>query len=104
MTHQEKKHYSNDPSNLANTLDDDDLEINENCKKGIEYAEKFSKIKSRDTALTLRSTLSSYNLSAVEVASLIDLAPNLAEEAKSLIPSYFSIRIFLFTLDFFYFK
>ena len=67
--------------------DEDDIEMKESCKKGIKYAENYAKIKNKETIISIRSTLTAYNFSAVEIVYMMDLCPESAEEAKSLIPS-----------------
>ena len=67
--------------------EDDDIEINEACKKGISYAENFAKIKGHETITSIKETLLSYNFDLYEATAIIDICPNSAEEAKALIPS-----------------
>uniref|UniRef100_A0AC34QGK0 RNA polymerase Rpb4/RPC9 core domain-containing protein n=1 Tax=Panagrolaimus sp. JU765 TaxID=591449 RepID=A0AC34QGK0_9BILA len=67
----------------------EDIEdISEVFVKTIDYCRRLSKYKTRDTIRSVRSIFSSLSfLHKFEIAQLINLAPENAEEAKALIPS-----------------
>lgn len=51
------------------------------------YTQRFSAFKNRDTIASVRNMLQTRGLHQYELASLANLLPEFAEEAKSLIPS-----------------
>eukprot|EP01054_Gregarina_sp_Poly1_P003235 Gregarina_sp_Poly_1__3234@NODE_1920_length_3080_cov_105_681713_g1238_i0_p4_GENE_NODE_1920_length_3080_cov_105_681713_g1238_i0NODE_1920_length_3080_cov_105_681713_g1238_i0_p4_ORF_typecomplete_len135_score19_23RNA_pol_Rpb4/PF03874_16/1_5e21_NODE_1920_length_3080_cov_105_681713_g1238_i022292633 len=57
-------------------------------KKSYEYAVKFAQISNRQAIFDLRSALEAHQvLEEFEMASLVNLVPRSAEEAKAIIPS-----------------
>lgn len=61
-------------------------------KKSHEYTVNFSKIKVRQAVLDLRSALEKHDLYEFEIASLVNLIPRTAAEARCLIPSLKRIK------------
>ncbi|XP_046851390.1 DNA-directed RNA polymerase II subunit RPB4-like [Xenia sp. Carnegie-2017] len=66
---------------------DDEQELSEVFMKTLQYTEKFSRYKNRETIASVRSLLGKKKLHRFELACLANLCPESAEEAKSLIPS-----------------
>merc|ERR1711911_290448 len=55
--------------------------------KTLNYTQRFSKFKNRETIAAIRSLLMQKKLHKFELAALANLCPDAAEESKSLIPS-----------------
>ncbi|GAB1600408.1 DNA-directed RNA polymerase II subunit RPB4-like [Argonauta hians] len=66
---------------------EEEQELSEVFIKTLQYTERFSKFKNRETISAVRSLLLQKNLHKFELAALANLCPDNAEEAKSLIPS-----------------
>ncbi|XP_028394234.1 DNA-directed RNA polymerase II subunit RPB4-like [Dendronephthya gigantea] len=65
----------------------DEQELSDVFMKTLEYTQKFSRYKNRETIASVRSLLGKKKLHKFELACLANLCPETAEEAKSLIPS-----------------
>ncbi|EGC40206.1 RNA polymerase II core subunit [Dictyostelium purpureum] len=63
------------------------LEFTQTFHKTLAYAEKFSRYKNKTSIKQVRAALSKQNLEEFQIASLANLCPETADEAKSLIPS-----------------
>ncbi|KAH3826580.1 DNA-directed RNA polymerase II subunit RPB4-like isoform X2 [Dreissena polymorpha] len=66
---------------------EEEQELSEVFMKTLQYTQRFSKFKNRETIGAVRNLLMSKKLHKFELASLANLCPEEAEEAKSLIPS-----------------
>ncbi|XP_065185163.1 DNA-directed RNA polymerase II subunit RPB4-like [Sycon ciliatum] len=69
---------------------DDDQELSEVFQKTLEYTQRFSRFKNRETIQAVRSRLTQQQnpeLHKFEKAQLANLCPDTAEEGRSLIPS-----------------
>lgn len=55
--------------------------------KTLNYTQRFSRFKNRDTIASVRTLLLQKKLHKFELASVANLCPETAEEAKALIPS-----------------
>ncbi|KAE9412309.1 hypothetical protein Angca_008733 [Angiostrongylus cantonensis] len=60
---------------------------NEVFTRSLEYARRFSEFKNRESIKAARALFSQKPLHKFEVAQIINLCPETAEEAKALIPS-----------------
>ncbi|KAI4879162.1 hypothetical protein NFI96_025520 [Prochilodus magdalenae] len=66
---------------------EDEQELSEVFMKTLNYTARFSRFKNRETIASVRSLLLQKKLHKFELASLANLCPEAAEEAKALIPS-----------------
>lgn len=66
---------------------EEEQELSEVFMKTLQYTQRFSKFKNRETIAAVRSLLMQKKLHKFEIAALANLCPDNAEEAKSLIPS-----------------
>merc|ERR1712142_1044618 len=66
---------------------DEDTEMNEVFIKTLAYTERFSRFRNRETIAQVRGLLSKKKLHKFELASLANLCPETAEEARKLVPS-----------------
>ncbi|RUS79134.1 hypothetical protein EGW08_013112 [Elysia chlorotica] len=66
---------------------EEEQEQSEVFMKTLNYCERFSKFKNRETITAVRSSLLQKKLHKFELATLANLCPETADEAKSLIPS-----------------
>ncbi|XP_061916813.1 DNA-directed RNA polymerase II subunit RPB4 [Entelurus aequoreus] len=66
---------------------EDEQELSEVFMKTLNYTVRFSRFKNRETITAVRSLLLQKKLHKFELASLANLCPEAAEEAKALIPS-----------------
>ncbi|CAG5136558.1 unnamed protein product [Candidula unifasciata] len=66
---------------------EEEQEQSEVFMKTLNYCERFSKFKNRETIAAVRSSLMQKKLHKFELAQLANLCPETAEEAKSFIPS-----------------
>ncbi|XP_059164339.1 DNA-directed RNA polymerase II subunit RPB4-like [Physella acuta] len=66
---------------------EEEQEQSEVFTKTLNYCERFSKFKNRETIASVRSLLMQKKLHKFELAALANLCPETAEEVKSLIPS-----------------
>ncbi|WAR14795.1 RPB4-like protein [Mya arenaria] len=66
---------------------EEEQELSEVFMKTLQYTQRFSKFKNRETIAAVRNLLMSKKLHKFELAALANLCPDNAEEAKSLIPS-----------------
>ncbi|GCC35499.1 hypothetical protein chiPu_0013984 [Chiloscyllium punctatum] len=66
---------------------EDEQELSEVFMKTLNYTARFSRFKNRETIASVRSLLLQKKLHKFELASLANLCPETAEEAKALIPS-----------------
>ncbi|XP_059167398.1 DNA-directed RNA polymerase II subunit RPB4-like [Physella acuta] len=66
---------------------EEEQEQSEVFTKTLNYRERFSKFKNRETIASVRSLLIQKKLHKFELAALANLCPETAEEVKSLIPS-----------------
>ncbi|XP_037534322.1 DNA-directed RNA polymerase II subunit RPB4 [Nematolebias whitei] len=66
---------------------EDEQELSEVFMKTLNYTARFSRFKNRETITAVRSLLLQKKLHKFELASLANLCPEAAEEAKALIPS-----------------
>ncbi|THD22147.1 DNA-directed RNA polymerase II polypeptide [Fasciola gigantica] len=64
-----------------------ELELSQVFTKTLNYAAQFSKFSNRETIESVRALLSQKRLHSFELASVANLLPDTAEEAKALIPS-----------------
>uniref|UniRef100_A0A4W3IR95 RNA polymerase II subunit D n=1 Tax=Callorhinchus milii TaxID=7868 RepID=A0A4W3IR95_CALMI len=65
---------------------EDEQELSEVFMKTLNYTARFSRFKNRETIASVRSLLLQKKLHKFELASLANLCPETAEEAKALIP------------------
>ncbi|CAK8686644.1 DNA-directed RNA polymerase II subunit RPB4-like [Clavelina lepadiformis] len=66
---------------------DDEQELSEVFMKTLNYTQRFSRFKNRETITSVRSLLIQKKFHKFELASLANLCPETAEEAKALVPS-----------------
>ncbi|XP_057305068.1 DNA-directed RNA polymerase II subunit RPB4-like [Hydractinia symbiolongicarpus] len=66
---------------------DDDQEMSDVFMKTLNYTQRFSRFKNRETIAQVRGLLSKKKLHKFELACIANLCPETAEEAKTLIPS-----------------
>jgi len=66
---------------------EDEQELSEVFMKTLNYTQRFSRFKNRETIAAVRSLLMQKKLHKFELAQLANLCPDNPEEAKSLIPS-----------------
>lgn len=66
---------------------EDEQELSDIFMKTLNYTQRFSKFKNRETIAAIRSLLMQKKLHKFELAALANLCPDGAEESKSLIPS-----------------
>ncbi|PVD35463.1 hypothetical protein C0Q70_02426 [Pomacea canaliculata] len=66
---------------------EEEQELSEVFMKTLNYCQRFSKFKNRETIAAVRSSLMQKKLHKFELAALANLCPETAEEAKTLIPS-----------------
>merc|ERR1712071_747317 len=66
---------------------EDEQELSDIFMKTLNYTQRFSKFKNRETIAAIRSLLIQKKLHKFELAALANLCPDGAEESKSLIPS-----------------
>ncbi|KAG7242919.1 hypothetical protein INR49_017730, partial [Caranx melampygus] len=69
---------------------EDEQELSEVFMKTLNYTARFSRFKNRETITAVRSLLLQKKLHKFELASLANLCPEAAEEAKALIPAQVS--------------
>ncbi|KAM8822232.1 DNA-directed RNA polymerase II subunit RPB4 isoform 1-T1 [Synchiropus picturatus] len=67
---------------------EDEQELSEVFMKTLNYTARFSRFKNRETITAVRSLLLQKKLHKFELASLANLCPEAAEEAKALIPRW----------------
>lgn len=65
---------------------EEEQELSEVFMKTLNYTQKFSRYKNRETIAQVRSLLGKKKLHKFELACLANLCPDTAEEAKALIP------------------
>lgn len=70
-----------------NEESEDEQVFSEVFNKTLTYTEQCSKFKNRETIVAVRNLLTKKKLHKFEMASIANLCPQLADEAKSLIPS-----------------
>lgn len=70
-----------------NESQEEEQELSEVFMKTLNYTERFSRFKNRETISDVRGLLQKYQLHKFELSSLANLCPENAEEAKALIPS-----------------
>ncbi|EFX87599.1 DNA-directed RNA polymerase II subunit RPB4-like isoform X2 [Daphnia pulex] len=80
-------HMLLDHRKLQNESAEDEQELSEVFMKTLNYTQRFSKFKNRETIAAIRSLLMQKKLHKFELAALANLCPESPEEAKSLIPS-----------------
>ncbi|KAF6016463.1 hypothetical protein EB796_025229 [Bugula neritina] len=66
---------------------DEEQELSKVFTKTLSYAQRFSKYKNKETISAVRELLRQKRVHKFELAALANLAPETAEEAKTLIPS-----------------
>lgn len=66
---------------------EEEQELSEVFMKTLNYCQRFSRYKNRDTISAVRSLLQQRKLHKFELAQLANLCPETPEEAKALIPS-----------------
>merc|ERR1712063_209507 len=66
---------------------EDEQELSEVFMKTLNYTQRFSKFKNRETITAVRSLLLQKKLHKFELAALANLCPESSEESKALIPS-----------------
>lgn len=66
---------------------EEELELSTVFMKTLNYTQRFSKYKNRETISAVRSLLVQKKLHKFELATLANLCPETSEEAKALIPS-----------------
>jgi len=66
---------------------EEEQEFSEVFNKTLTYTEQCSKFKNKETIVAVRNLLAGKKLHKFELASIGNLCPQLADEAKSLIPS-----------------
>ncbi|XP_022090140.1 DNA-directed RNA polymerase II subunit RPB4-like [Acanthaster planci] len=70
-----------------NESQEEEQELSEVFMKTLNYTERFSRFKNRETIADVRGLLQQQKLHKFELASLANLCPENAEEAKALTPS-----------------
>jgi len=71
----------------SNENTEDEQELSEVFAKTLNYTQRFSRFKNRETIASVRSLLVQKKLHRFELAQIGNLIPESAEEAKGLIPS-----------------
>jgi len=66
---------------------EEEQELSEVFMKTLNYTQRFSRFKNRETIASIRSLLIQKKLHRFELAALANLCPETAEEAKALVPS-----------------
>lgn len=66
---------------------EEEQELSEVFTKTLNYCQRFSRIKNRETIAAVRNLLTQKKLHKFELAQLANLCPDNPEEAKALIPS-----------------
>ncbi|KAK3599594.1 hypothetical protein CHS0354_035835 [Potamilus streckersoni] len=66
---------------------EEEQELSEVFMKTLQYTQRFSKFKNRETIAAVRTLLMQKKLHKFELAALANLCPDNLDEAKSLIPS-----------------
>jgi len=66
---------------------EDEQELSEVFMKTLNYCQRFTKFKNRETITAVRNLLMQKKLHKFELASLANLCPDNPDEAKALIPS-----------------
>lgn len=66
---------------------EEEQELSEVFMKTLNYCQRFSRYKNRETIASVRSLLTQKKLHKYELAQLANLCPETPEEAKALIPS-----------------
>eukprot|EP00918_Siedleckia_nematoides_P092903 GHVU01203894.1.p1 GENE.GHVU01203894.1~~GHVU01203894.1.p1 ORF type:complete len:156 (+),score=34.75 GHVU01203894.1:47-469(+) len=66
---------------------EEEQEMSEVFMKTLNYTQRFSKFKNRETIAAVRSLLMQKKLHKFELAALANLCPESADEAKALVPS-----------------
>ncbi|XP_002733236.1 DNA-directed RNA polymerase II subunit RPB4-like [Saccoglossus kowalevskii] len=66
---------------------EEEQELSEVFMKTLNYTQRFSRFKNRETITEVRSLLMQKKLHKFELSSISNLCPESAEEAKALIPS-----------------
>jgi DNA-directed RNA polymerase II subunit RPB4 len=66
---------------------EEEQELSEVFMKTLNYCQRFSRYKNRETIAAVRSLLTQKKLHKYELAQLANLCPETPEEAKALIPS-----------------
>lgn len=66
---------------------EEEQELSEVFMKTLNYCQRFSRFKNRETITAVRSLLMQKKLHKFELAQLANLCPETPEEAKALIPS-----------------
>ncbi|XP_047138146.1 DNA-directed RNA polymerase II subunit RPB4 [Hydra vulgaris] len=66
---------------------DDEQEMSDVFMKTLNYTQRFSRFKNRETIAQVRGLLSKKKLHKFELACIANLCPENAEEARTLIPS-----------------
>jgi len=74
-------------SQQAHEADESEAELSQVFIKTLGYVKTFSRYKNKTAVKEVRSLLTKRNLEEFEIASLANLCPESAEEAKSLIPT-----------------
>ena len=73
---------------IQNETSEEDKELPKVFLKTLEYCERFSRFKNKETIIAVRNMLvQKANFHKYEIASLANLCPENSEEAKALIPS-----------------
>eukprot|EP01132_Coremiostelium_polycephalum_P000367 gene367-464_t len=72
---------------LLKEFETEGTEYPQTFHKTLAYAERFSRYKNKASIKQVRAALSKQNLEEFEIASLANLCPEIADEAKSLITS-----------------
>ncbi|XP_033097722.1 DNA-directed RNA polymerase II subunit RPB4-like [Anneissia japonica] len=70
-----------------NENQEEEQELSEVFMKTLQYTERFSRFKNRETIADVRSLMKQKQLHKFEVASLANLCPDTADEARALVPS-----------------
>lgn len=70
-----------------NENSEEEQELSEVFNKTHNYTTRFSRFNNRDTITTIRQILGQKKLHKFELAQIANLAPEIPEEAKGLIPS-----------------
>ena len=68
---------------------EDEQEMSEVFMKTLNYTQRFSRFKNRETIAQVRGLLSKKKIHKFELACIANLCPETAEEAKTLVPRYF---------------
>ncbi|KAK7093378.1 DNA-directed RNA polymerase II subunit RPB4-like [Littorina saxatilis] len=71
----------------TNESADEEQELSDVFMKTLNYCQRFSKFKNRETMTAVRNDLQQKKFHKFELAALANLCPETAEEAKALIPS-----------------